>query len=136
MKEIYTIDSKTKNRSLGFTWRSLLIGCLLIPINSYWVTIIEVKYYALDGSCLPLFVTPVFMLFIVTFINFFIGKRFPKSSLTQGELLTIYIMIVTSETLSGHDTLQNMFGTIVHPFWFATPENEWSDLFFRYIPRW
>ncbi len=129
-------SKKQKNRLLGFTWRSLLLGCILIPINSYWVTVIEVRYYALDGSCLPLFVTPVFMLFVVTFINFFYGRRWARSALTQGELLTTYIMVVVSETLSGHDTLQNMFGTIVHPFWFATPENEWADLFFRYIPRW
>jgi hypothetical protein len=73
---------------------------------------------------------------MVTFINFFYSRKWAKSALTQGELLTIYIMVVVSETLSGHDTLQNMFGTIVHPFWFATPENEWSDLFFRYIPKW
>jgi len=23
-----------------------------------------------------------------------------------------------------------------HPFWFATPENEWEDLFHSYLPRW
>jgi hypothetical protein len=136
-KTIETLQNKKIiKRTLGFTWRSLLLGCILIPINSYWVTVIEVRYYALDGSCLPLFVTPVFMLFMVTFINFFYSRKWAKSALTQGELLTIYIMVVVSETLSGHDTLQNMFGTIVHPFWFATPENEWSDLFFRYIPKW
>ncbi len=128
--------TRMQKRRLGVTWRSLLLGCLLIPINCYWVTIIEVKYYALDGSCLPLFIEPVFMLFVVTFLNFLLSKRRPQASLTQGEFLTIYIMLVTSMTLAGHDTLQNMFGTIVHPFWFATPENEWADLFFRYIPGW
>ena len=128
--------TQTQKRLLGVTWRSLLLGCILIPINCYWVTIIEVKYYALDGSCLPLFIEPVFILFVVTFLNFLISKRRPGLSLTQGELLTIYIMLVMSMTLAGHDTIQNMFGTIVHPFWFATPENEWADLFFRYIPKW
>ena len=121
---------------MGITWRSLLLGCALIPVNCYWVTVIEVKYYALDGSCLPLFIEPVFILFIVTLLNFLLSNRWRQSSLTQGELLTIYIMLVMSMTLAGHDTIQNMFGTIVHPFWFATPENEWEDLFFRYIPGW
>jgi len=37
------------------TWRSLLLGVLLIPINVYWLTMVEVKYYLLDGFCLPLF---------------------------------------------------------------------------------
>mgnify|MGYP001097147801 CR=1 FL=1 len=125
-----------QKRLMGITWRSLLLGCALIPVNCYWVTVIEVKYYALDGSCLPLFIEPVFILFIVTLLNFLLSNRWRQSSLTQGELLTIYIMLVMSMTLAGHDTIQNMFGTIVHPFWFATPENEWEDLFFRYIPGW
>ena len=128
--------SRMQKRLLGITWRSLLLGCLLIPVNCYWVTVIEVKYYALDGSCLPLFIEPVFILFVVTFLNFLLSKRRERSSLTQGELLTIYIMLVTSMTLAGHDTMQNMFGSIVHATWFATPENEWADLFFRYIPNW
>ena len=29
-----------------------------------------------------------------------------------------------------------LIGTLAHPFRFATPENEWSSLFWRYIPTW
>lgn len=118
------------------TFRSLLIGILLIPINVYWVTIVETKYYSLDGSCLPLFVEPVFILFIVTCLNLLLKQLSPKSALNQTELLIIYIMLVVSMTFAGHDTFQNLFGQISHAFWFATPENEWEQLFFRYIPSW
>ncbi len=118
------------------TWRALLLGVLLIPVNVYWMTIVEVKYYSLDGSCLPLFVEPVFILFVIILFNLPLKRFAPGAVLTQAELLTIYIMVAISCTFAGHDTLQNMFGSIVHPFWFATPENEWQELFFRYIPRW
>ncbi len=118
------------------TLRSILIGILLIPINVYWVTVIEVKYYSLDGSCLPLFVTPVFMLFVITCLNFLFKRFLPRSEFNQTELLIIYIMVVVSMTFAGHDTFQNLFGQIAHAFWFATPENEWEQLFFRYIPSW
>jgi len=118
------------------TLRSLLIGALLIPITVYWVTIVEVKYYSLDGSCLPLFVEPIFILFVVTCFNFLLKRFIPRSALNQAELLIIYIMQAVSMTLSGHDTFQNLFGQIAHAFWFATPENEWEQLFFRYIPSW
>lgn len=127
-----------RNRSLGSTvsWRSILIGALLIPINAYWVTVVEVKYYSLDGSCLPLFVEPVFILFVVTSLNLSLLRITPKLALQQSELLIIYIMVVVSMTFAGHDTFQNLFGQISHAIYFATPENEWEQLFFRYIPKW
>jgi len=118
------------------TLRSILLGVLLIPINVYWVTLVEVKYYSLDGSCLPLFIEPVFILFVVTCLNFIVKRFASRSALNQGELLIIYIMVVVSMTFAGHDTFQNLFGQISHAFWFATPENEWDQLFFKYIPSW
>jgi hypothetical protein len=127
---------ETKTFPSQVTWRALLIGVLCIPVNVYWMTIVEVKYYSLDGSCLPLFVQPVFILFVITLFNLLLRRYAPSVALTQAELLTIYIMAAISCTFAGHDTMQNMFGSIAHPFWFATPENEWQELFFRYLPDW
>ena len=118
------------------TLRSILFGVLLIPVNVYWMTIVEVKYYSLDGSCLPLFIQPVFILFLLILSNLLYRQLVPKTALTQAELLTVYVMVAMSCTFAGHDTMQNMFGAIVHPFWFATAENEWQNLFWHHIPSW
>ncbi len=118
------------------TLRSILFGVLLIPVNVYWMTIVEVKYYSLDGSCLPLFIQPVFILFLLILSNLLYRQLAPKTALTQAELLTVYVMVAMSCTFAGHDTMQNMFGAIVHPFWFATAENEWQNLFWHHIPSW
>jgi len=169
------------------TPRAILIGALLIPLNVYWVTVMEVRWYTLDGSCLPLFITPVFFLFTLVVFNLFIYHKgavhpfflfflfslldliwvivlgyntplrlyqilifififdyflyiLPKHvnirPLNGGELLVIYIMLVMSMTMAGHDTIQNLFGVIGHPFYFATPENKWKKLFFKYLPKW
>ena len=32
--------------------------------------------------------------------------------------------------------MEILVSTLGHAFWFATPENDWKDLFWRYIPRW
>ena len=123
-------------RRFPVTLRALLLGALLIPINVYWVTLVEVKFYSLDGSCLPLFVEPIFILFVVMGLNFLFRRIVPRSALNQAELLTVYIMLAVSMAFAGHDTFQNLFGQISHAFWYATPENEWEQLFFRYIPDW
>ncbi len=118
-------------------WRSVLLGAILVPVNAFWVTVAEVRWYNLDGTSLPLFVTPVFILFLVTLANMALGKllKRERSPLRQEELLVIYIMLVTSCTFAGHDTLQDLFGTIAHPYWFADPQNRWQTLFFQFIPR-
>lgn len=118
------------------TLRSIVLGALLIPLDVFWVTLIEVKYYSLDGSCLPLFVQPVFFLFVVTVLNRFVARMAPRVALKPHELLVIYVMNAVSVTFSGHDTFQNMFGAIAHAYWYATSENEWADLFLRHLPSW
>jgi hypothetical protein len=120
----------------GFTLRAVLLGLVLMPVNTYWVTVVEVRWYSLDGSCLPLFITPVFILFILTLTNLGLHRIAPSTALTQAELLVVYIMVVVSSTLSGHDTLQNMFGTIGHVYRFATPENRYETLIMPHLPKW
>ena len=118
-------------------WRALLLGLLLIPLNVFWTITIEVRWYTLDGTSLPLFITPVFMLFVLVLLNFAFRKILPRlKPLRQEELLLVYIMLVVSCTFSGHDTLQNMFGSIPYAFWHASQENQWQALFFRFLPNW
>lgn len=119
------------------TLRSVILGLCLIPLNCYWVIVVEVRWYSMDGSCLPLFITPVFLLFCVTLVNLAIAKARPAWRLSQGELLTVYIMLVVSMTVSGHDTMQNMFGLITHPYWYAqeNPSLNWPQTFFHYLPK-
>ena len=118
-------------------WRALLLGLILVPLNVFWTIVIEIRWYTLDGTSLPLFITPVFLLFVLVLLNFAARRIAPRvKPLRQEELLLVYIMLVVSCTFAGHDTLQNMFGSIPYAFWHATPENKWQALFFRFLPRW
>ncbi len=120
----------------AITLRSMLIALLAIVINTYWVTVVEVRWYSLDGSCLPIFITPVFILFLLILINGLLRWLMPKYALTTGELVLVYVAVFISETLSGHDMLQNLFGQMNHAFWFDSPSNRWRELFLSYIPYW
>ncbi len=125
---------KVKPLALG---RVLWLGLLLIPLNVFWTILIEVRWYTLDGTSLPLFITPIFMLFIVVLLNLAWRKVFPRAHpMRQEELLLLYIMLVVSCTFAGHDTLQNLFGAITYPYWHDTTQNKWQSLFFQYLPKW
>jgi len=124
-----------KLKDVGVTWIAVAIALPLIVINNLWITVIEVRWYALDGTCLPLFITPIFILFVLSLINLVTRRVAPRLALRRGELLTIYIMIVTGACLASHDLIQNLFGTLAHPAHFANDTNQYEKLFSRYLPQ-
>ncbi len=115
--------------------RALLIGLLLMTLNIFWITAIEVRWYTLDVTSLPIFITPVFTLFIVAMLNLALTRWRPAWRLSAAELLIIYIIIVTGAVFAGHDMLQNLFGAIGHAQRYGTPESGWRERFFAFIPR-
>lgn len=123
-----------KVRDAGVTLRAVLLALILIPINNHWITVIEVRWYALDGTCLPIFITPVFILFLVALGNLALRGVWPRASMRRGELLTVYMMVVMAGTLASHDMIQNLFGAIGHPHYAANDANRYRDMFFRYLP--
>ena len=125
----------TPNRSIsneGATWRAILIGSILLLLNVYWLTIAEMKYGS-QAAALPLFIYPVFILFCLVVSNVVFGKLWSILCLSTGKLLTVYAMQVIASSLSAYGMLQNLFAVIVHPYRFASPENEWKNLFFHHI---
>src|SRR2546423_1423918 len=84
----------------GITLRAAALGLALMAVNAYWITVVEVRWYTLDGTSLPLFITPVFLLFCCCLANFALRRITPQRALRQPELLTIYIMLVVGSSLA------------------------------------
>jgi hypothetical protein len=114
----------------------VIIGLLLIPVTVYWITITEVRWYTLDGTSLPLFIQPVFFLFLLCLLNLAVRRLRRRALFEQGELLVVYVMVALACVFAGHDMLQNLIGTLGHPYRFATPSNGWEARFFGYLPTW
>ena len=60
------------------TLRAVLLGLLLTVPNTFWITIVEVRWYTLDGTCLPLFITPIFFLFWLCLFNLAVRRFLPR----------------------------------------------------------
>lgn len=129
-------DAQKSRQPLVSLWRAIVLGLLLVPVNVFWITVVEVRWYTLDGTSLPLFITPIFFLFLLVLVNLALRKfaRRPSVPLRQEEMLLVYVMLVVSCTFAGHDTLQNLFGSIGHAYFHATQDNKWQSLFFRFLP--
>ena len=116
--------------------RAILVGLLLIPINSYWHIQMTLVWLMNFPAILTLLFNVIFILFILVAINHLLKKYIPQAAFRQGELLTIYIMLCTATALNGYDMMQCLVSIIGTGTWYATPENEWMQHFGRYLPSW
>jgi hypothetical protein len=115
--------------------RSVLLALILIPANIYWIVEQEVVRYTHPTLMAPIS-NVVFMVFVFTVLSLLFRKFLPKLALSQGELLVCYVMLTAVSSLCSHDMMEILIPTIGHAYWFATPENEWAELFHRYLPDW
>ena len=123
----------TDDSHIGASWRAILIGLLLIIPNTYWIMDSAGQGYPTTVS---LYFNVIFSIFIPTVLNLMVVRIYPRFAAKQGELLTIYVMLAIASSIAGHDVLRVLIPMIPHAFWHASPENDWADLFHRYIPDW
>ena len=128
-------ETSERRKYDGATARAIQIGLFLVPVNVYWVTLVEMKYRA-EATALPIFIYPIFILFCLVVFNNCLSKVWQRICLSPGELLTIYSMLVISTSIASYGMLQDLFAFFLHPYQFASPENEWKELFFHYLPPW
>ena len=112
-------------------WRALIIGLILIPINSMWIASGESV-----STTVSLFYNVVFVLFIIVILNSLLKKWSPRQALNHGELLIIYVMLSVASAICGLDMMRILISVLVGPHWLATPENEFATLFHSTIPDW
>lgn len=121
---------------VGFTWKALIVGLVLIPPNVYWVEQMEIMRYSAHPTTVSLFFNAVFILLVLAFINAGLRKVSARAALSQAELLMVYSMINIASCISGHDGIQVLMPLFTWPFWMATPENNWEKLINPDLPTW
>ena len=126
---------RSEKNSSGVTLRALLIGLILAGVNCYWL-IMGLFWEQSHPTVISLFFNVIFSVFVLALLNLPLKRFLPGHALSQGELLTVYVMLCMASAMGAQDMIQVLIPAIPHPFWFATPENEWTDLFGRYMPNW
>lgn len=122
-------------RKDGVTLRAILLSIILIPLNCYWLIELEVVRYTTPTWLVPLS-NVLFSILVLVLLNVGLKWICPKMRLSQGELMTLYLMLSIASTLCSHDIMERLMGTIVHGFGLATPENDWEFLFGKDLPAW
>lgn len=120
---------------MSVSLRSIWLGIILVIPNVYFLIYNHIYLSALPTT-ISLFFNVIMCLFVLALINLAVYKFSSRLALTRRELLTIYSMLAVGSAMSGHDMMQTVVPALTHGYWYATPENEWQSLFWRYLPRW
>lgn len=118
------------------TLRATLVGILLIPFNSYWILHLSYIWDSNRPTSLALLFNVLFTLLVLIALNTLLRRIRPTFAFLQTELLTIYAMLCQASVFAGRDMLQVLVPIMGNGFWYATPENEWSQLFHQHLPEW
>jgi hypothetical protein len=116
--------------------RAIILGVLLIPVDAYWVIRMEMVLTGPYPTTISLFANAILILTLFVILNSFVRRILPKQALSQAELLVTYTMVCIGAALAGLDMIPILIQMMAHPYQYATPENQWIDLFGRYLPNW
>jgi hypothetical protein len=117
------------------TLRALVLGALLIPLNCYWMAVMEIQWNSVDATCVSLFFHVVFVIFVLAILNRWLAARAPRLAMSPAEMLVIYIMLSIASAIGGRDSMENLLPVLGHPFWYADPSNGFEK-FQHLIPSW
>jgi hypothetical protein len=122
------------NRAISF--RAVLLGLLLIPVNAWWMMQVEHIRYSDNVTPSALFFNCIALLLVLVGWSAAMRRLVPALALGRGEMLTIYAMVVIGSNLAGHDMMQILMATLIHLWGGATSENKWADQIQPFVPRW
>lgn len=126
-----------KNGLHGVTLRAILIGllflsflCLITPYNDYYIrgTFVAGNHFPIGSFFL--------FLILVILLNSLLRKLRREWELSSAELITIWCMMLVASGIPSSGMLRYHLFMLVSPFYFATPENGWKELFHPYLPDW
>jgi hypothetical protein len=132
--------SDRANNGSAVTLRAVLLGLVATVLVDLWVHYAELVlggargHTAMVNTSIP--VGPFNILVGLVVINLALTRLAPRWRLSQAELLTVYVMSAVSGVLSSSGGLHFLIPTITAAHYFAAADNNWAQLFHKFIPDW
>jgi len=120
----------------GISGRSVLIGALLAlainALDAYATIMIRGSYLTLNFST-PAAIFFFFLLFLANLMVRWLGRTL---ALERTELIVIYFMMIVACCIPSMGFTLFIIPSLVGSFYYASPENNWAQLYNQYIPTW
>ena len=102
--------SPSQRSESRITLRAVLLGFILMPVNAYWIAMVEMVWHGFHFSATSIPMNVIFIVFTLALVNAAVHRFFPSYALTQAELLVIYIMMATTTSVIAHDNMVSLMG--------------------------
>ncbi len=114
------------------TLRAVLAGLAGTALLSYLTPIGDaLNFGGWLASChLPIGVVVIFLLLLLA------QPLLGRARWRRGEILTTYAIMLVASGIPSFGLTAYLLPTLTGFRYFATPENRWASLFFKYIPHW
>lgn len=116
--------------------RGILIGAVL----AFLINLLDVYCtLMIRGSYLTLnFSTPaaLFFFFFLVLASGLVTLIRKPLALNRAELITIYIMMIVSCCVPSMGLTPVLLPQLVGPIYYASPENNWAEIYNQFIPNW
>jgi len=127
--------SPTPRARPGVTRRSFAIGILIVILNNWWLTQSEMRSQQTLISGTSPFIGVIFIMFVLTLLNWGVRRLHRPAALAQPELLIIYVMATISSCVGGVGAIGWFPNYLAAPFWMSFTDSKWTR-FFQFLPSW
>ena len=133
------VEAEAPATAHGLTRRVVLLCLGLSVFFGYVVPIVDVKLSNtfMGAQHLPPSAVGVLLILLLV-INplLLLLSRSRRLAFSRNEILTVYITCLFSTLVPGHGGETFFISQLIAPFYYATPENHWIDLWHKHLQPW
>lgn len=131
------VNDTSRHQVSGVRWpRTLLVGLILVPLNCYAITLLELVYVSSIVTGLSIFYNAVVSLLLVMGMGWLLSRLRSSLAFRRGELALIFAMVTMGSALASHSFAQFLLFILPYPFQKATPPDAVNALIRGVLPDW
>ena len=128
---------KQQSLSSGLTVRAFLLAMFATVIMAFWTQHSELVIDSPSFNSIHPSVAGFFAVICISlFINPVLKAIRGAWALKQSEMLLIYSILIVTGPVVSIGGVHFFLPTLIAPYYYATPENEYAELFHHAIPSW
>ncbi len=128
---------QTQDSRSGLTVRAFLLAMIATVIMAFWTQHSELVIDSPSFNSIHPSVAGFFAVIVISlFINPAIKAIRASWALKQSEMLLIYSILIVTGPVVSIGGVHFFLPTLIAPYYYATPENEYAELFHHAIPSW
>ena len=119
----------------AFSLKGLAVGmvlCLGIGLLAPYWTVFKFMWIGFNPS------SPgaIFFFMITVFVSALVAFVSRRLALSKADMVLVYCMLLMAVTVPTWGLMFFLLGTMVYPYYYATPENRFAELLHPHIPSW